>query len=86
MTETRITIDRNVSSPIEIEGFGYEHTPTESTCGGALLYISKKYNYIPRKDLIIYKSFHLESIFVEIIFPKKTNLIVGCIYSILACQ
>ena len=33
-----------------------EYTPTESSTGGALLYINKKYSYQPRSDLNIYKS------------------------------
>ena len=80
LTETRLIKDRNVTLPIELEGYSYEHTPTEASCGGALLYISKKFNYKPRNDLLLYKPFHLETIFVEIIFPKKSNIIVGCIY------
>ena len=80
LTETRINKNNSVSVPIAIEGYSYEHTPTESSCGGALLYISNKLNYKPRNDLLIYKPSHLESVFVEIIFPRKSNLIVGCIY------
>ena len=57
-----------------------EHTPTESSAGGALLYINKKYSYQPRNDLNIYKSDYLESISVEIIMPKRSNIIIGCIY------
>ena len=34
----------------------------------------------PRNDLNIYKSGHLESIFVEVDLPKKSNIIIGCIY------
>ena len=34
----------------------------------------------PRNDLNIYKSHHLESIFVEVILPKRPNIIIGCIY------
>ena len=34
----------------------------------------------PRNDLNIYKSGHLESIFVEADLPKKSNIIIGCIY------
>ena len=63
-----------------MDGYSYEHTPTEASCGGALLYISNNFNYRPRTDLSIYKPCHLESIFVEIIIPRKANLIVGCIY------
>ena len=44
------------------------------------LYISNKLNYKPRNDLLVYKSLHLESVFIEVLFPKKSNLIVGCIY------
>ena len=36
-------------------------------------------NYKLRQDLYIYKSSELESTFVEIINPKKTNIIIGCI-------
>ena len=45
-----------------------------------LLSISKKFNYKPRIELLLYKPLHLETVFVEIIFPKISNLIVGCIY------
>ena len=33
-----------------------------------------------KKMILIYKSCHLESIFIEIILTKKTNIITGCIY------
>ena len=80
LTETRIKKSINITTPLAINGYSFEHTPTESSCGGALLYISTKLNYKPRNDLLIYKPLHLESIFIEVIFPKKSNLIVGCIY------
>ena len=80
LTETRIMKNVSVSIPINTEGYSYEHTPTETFCGGALLYISSTLNYKPRNDSLLYKPLHLESIFIEIILPKKTNLIVGCIY------
>ena len=53
---------------------------SESSCGGALLYISEKLHYKPRDDLLIYKPSLLESVFVEILCPGKSNIIVGCIY------
>ena len=80
LTETRLKKQHGISFPISIDGYSFEHTPTESSCGGALLYISNKFNYKPRNDLLIYKSTLIESIFVEIIFPHKSNVIVGCIY------
>ena len=57
-----------------------EHTPTESSAGSTLLYTNKKYLYQLRNDLISYKSCHLESIFVDIILPKKSIIIISCIY------
>ena len=37
-------------------------------------------SYKTRNDPKIYKSFELESAFIEICNPKKTNIIIGCIY------
>ena len=37
-------------------------------------------DHVIRKDLQINSSSHFETIFIEIIFPNKKNLIVGCIY------
>ena len=39
LTETRLKKNINSTIPIEIEGYSYEHTPTEASCGGALLYV-----------------------------------------------
>ena len=53
-----------------------EHTPTETSAGGAFLYINKKYSYQPTNDLNIYKS-----IFVEIILPKKVLLFILVVFT-----
>ena len=45
-----------------------------------MLYINKRHSYKTRPDLSIYKPNKFESVFVEVVFPKKSNLIVGCIY------
>ena len=37
-------------------------------------------SYKPRNDLCIYKSYEIESSFIEISNSKKANVIVGCIY------
>ena len=65
---------------MSVQNYVIEQTPIESTAGGALLYINKKYSYKTRPDLVIYEPKKLESIFVEVVLPKKSNLIVGCIY------
>jgi hypothetical protein len=80
ITETRLKKDSPPTHPIIIKNYNFEHTPTESSCGGTLLYLSNKLIYKRRDDLIIYAPNYLESTFVEIIFSKKSNVIVGCIY------
>ena len=63
-----------------MKGYSHESCLTESAAGGILLYISNNLSYKPKNDLCIYKSTKLESTFIEILNPKKTNVIVGCIY------
>ena len=38
---------------IDLPGYNIEETPTESSAGGALMYISQSLLYKPRKDLHI---------------------------------
>ena len=45
---------------INFAGYNIEHTPTESSAGGVLLYISEKLSYKPCKDLQIYCPKELE--------------------------
>ena len=63
-----------------MKGYSYESCPLESAAGGTLLYIINHVSYDPRNDLCIDKSAELELTFIEILNPKKTNVIVGCIY------
>ena len=80
ISESRIKINNTPINNILIENYSYEHIPTESSAGGVMLYIGNHLNYKIRKDLSIYKAKELESIFIEIIFPKTSNIIVGCVY------
>ena len=57
----------------------FEFTPTETCAGGTLLYIANHLSYECHNDLNIYKKNELESIFIEIVNPKKSNIIVGVI-------
>ena len=70
----------SVTQNIELSNYSFEHTPTESSAGGTLLYIANHLSYKIRSDFNIYKKFELESTFVEIINPQKSNIIVGTIY------
>ena len=80
VTESRLIEGITSTNNINLNYYVIEHTPTESSAGGALLYINKKCSYQPRIDRNIYKLGYHESIFVEIILPKRPNIIIGCIY------
>ena len=54
-----------------------EQTPTESSAGGTLIYISQSLSYKPRKDIQIYCPKELESTFIELLIPdRQSHLIV----------
>ena len=57
-----------------------EQTPTESSTGGTLIYLPQKLSYKNRPDLEIYYPKHLESTFIEILLPHKSNFIIGTVY------
>ena len=80
ITETRITKNVSIANNLNIKNYSTEFTPTESSAGGTLLYIANHLSYKPRQDLNIYKKNELESTFIEIMNPKKSNIIVGTIY------
>ena len=63
ISETRLKLNRNSLNPISMPGYNIEHTPTESSDGGTLLYMKQGINYKLRKDLQICKSKELESTF-----------------------
>ena len=52
----------------------------KANAGGTSIYIRNHLSYKNRNNLKIYKSFELESTFIEICNPKKTNIITGCTY------
>ena len=82
LTETKIIKDMVPIYDYNIPGYNFFHTPTESTKGGAALYIDNSYVCRTRNDLdsLVYVSEKLESVFVEIIKKDGKNIIIGCIY------
>ena len=80
ISETRLKNNLTPTSNITLENYTFEHTPTESSAGGTLLYIANHLSYKPRKDLCIYKNNELESTFIELINTRKKNVVVGCLY------
>ena len=62
---------------MNLNNYSFEFTPTETSEGGTLLYIANYLSYKCRNDLNICE---LESTFIEIVNPRKSNIIVGVIY------
>ena len=69
--DTRILKDTNIVKNINIPNISFDFTPTESTAGGTLLYITNHLAYQNRNDLNLYKTNNLESTFIEITNPNK---------------
>ena len=84
MVSLRQNLPKNIQPSINysLKGYNVEHTPTELSAGGALLYVSNHLTYKPRNDInkSFYKNKELESIFIEIVYKNKNNLIIGCVY------
>ena len=80
ISESRITKNNSLTTNINIPGYNFEHTPTESKAGGSLMYISDKISYKLRNDLNIYCSKQLESVFIEVLIPNKQNQLIGTVY------
>ena len=76
IAESRLKNDIIRTTNIDIKNYTFEHTPTEISCGGSLLYIKYTLKYICRKDLQIYKAAELESTFIELyaLPPEKIQL------------
>ena len=80
ISETRITKQVSLLNNLNLNNCSFEFTPTETSAGGTLLYIANHLSYKCRNDRNIYKKSELESTFIEILNPRKSNIIVGIIY------
>ena len=80
ITESLIKNDSSSPVNLHLDDYSVEQTPTETSARWTLLYINKKIWYKLRNDLKLYHPGKIESTFIEIIYSKSTNAIVGCIY------
>ena len=80
VAESNTTKNKLPPIDISIPNYSYKFCPTQANAGGTLIYIRNHVSYKTRNDLKIYKSFELESTFIEICNTKRTNIIIGCIY------
>ena len=80
ISETRITKQVSLLNNLNLNNYSFEFTPTETSAGGTLLYIANHLSYKCRNDLNIYKNNELESTFIKILNPRKSNIIVEVIH------
>ena len=79
ISESRLKLNQNPLTSVQLAGYSIEYTPTEYNNGGTLRYVKKGINYKLRKDLQIYKPRQLESTFIEVV-QNKERIIIGCLY------
>ena len=65
---------------MNLNNYFFEFAPTETSAGSTLSYIVDHLSYKCHNDLNIYKKNELESTFIEVSNPKKSNIIVRVIY------
>ena len=80
ISEIRIVEGKSPVNSLKLMKYSHEFFPTESSAVGTLLYIHNHLSYKPWDDLCIYKATELESPFIEISNPKRSNIIIGCFY------
>ena len=81
ISEHKIFKDTLPSQNIQIPGYNeFIFEPTETACGGTGFFIKDNLDFVRRNYLAINSPSDYESTFIEIKFPKKKNLIVGCMY------
>ena len=87
ISETKLKKGINPNFDISLLGYNYFSIQTESEKGDVMLYIAKDHKCNPREDLpsIVYKSYELESVFMEIIVPNKKILQSDGYIDILEC-
>ena len=76
ISETRITRQVSLLNNLNLNNYSVEFIPTETSAGGALLYITNPLSYKCRYDLNIYKKIELESTFIEIVSPRKSFTVI----------
>ena len=81
ISEHKILKDSLPSNNIKIPGYkDFIFEPSQTVCGGTGFYIKDNLDHTSRSDLQINSPSHYESIFIEIEFHNKKNLIFGCFY------
>ena len=76
----RITKQVSLLNNLNFNSYSFEFIPADTSASGTLFYIDNHLLYKRWNGLNIYKNNQLGSTFIEIVNPKKSNIIVGVIY------
>ena len=79
ISESRISLKHLQTTNIDLPGLKMELTPTESSAGGTLIFISQSLSYKPRKDLHIYCPKELEATFIKLLIPNRQSQSWSCL-------
>lgn len=81
ISETRVCQSSISNHNVNLPGYSFLSTPTESSAGGTALYIANYLKFNVRDDLSssLYLAKSVESTFAELSPENQTNVIVGCI-------
>ena len=80
-TEHKIRKNKEPLKNISLKGYHpFIYQPTETTHGGAGLFIDDNLSYKVREDLNLNSPGNFETTLVELIIPNKKNVVIGCIY------
>ena len=81
ITEHKICKDISPTANIDLPGYhSFLYEPTETSHGGAGLYIKDSLVFNRRDDLNFSSKGDFESCFIELLLHDRKNVIVGCIY------
>ena len=77
ISESKLSQKNPQTTKVNLGGYNTDQTPTKSSAGGVLFYISQKFSYKQRKYLQIYCPKELESVFIDLLFQtNQTSLLV----------
>ena len=73
ISESRILKSKSLNTDVSLQNYVIEETTTESSVGGALLYINKRHSYKTHPDLAIYKPKNLNQFLLKLFYPRKAT-------------
>ena len=80
VSETKIRANIEPLTNIDIEGYTFVNTPTETFFGSTGIYTKNEYSAQKRNDLSFSVNSIGESVFVEILTKSNKKLLIGCLY------